>query len=180
MTVVGPFLAIFLPYVCLSFTFILKCLTGLNIDWFKSYGLRCILRPHASSANSQKTATDKWSFFPQLNVFFHKTEIQTVISRRWTSLNLNWYKSYDTKCKNTDFANVCFCTKSQKNGNGNICVLCHNFWNQLEFRPVKHLKMTVWTSVLWKMHIHMAKKARNGRKTVIYKGTFVSNQSLSK
>ena len=30
--------------------------------------------------------------------------------------------------------------------------------NQSEFRPVKHLKMTVWTSVLWKMNIHMAKK----------------------
>ena len=30
--------------------------------------------------------------------------------------------------------------------------------NQSKFRPVKHLKMTVWTSVLWKMNIHMAKK----------------------
>ena len=30
--------------------------------------------------------------------------------------------------------------------------------NQLRFRPVKHLKMTVWTSVLWKMNIQMAKK----------------------
>ena len=30
--------------------------------------------------------------------------------------------------------------------------------NQSRFRPVKHLKMTVRTSVLWKMNIHMAKK----------------------
>ena len=30
---------------------------------------------------------------------FHKTEIQTVILRGLTSLNLNWYKSYDTICK---------------------------------------------------------------------------------
>ena len=26
------------------------------------------------------------------------------------------------------------------------------------FRPVKHLKRTVWTSVLWKMNINMSKK----------------------
>ena len=30
--------------------------------------------------------------------------------------------------------------------------------DQSEFRPVKHLKMFVWTSVFWKMNIHMAKK----------------------
>ena len=30
--------------------------------------------------------------------------------------------------------------------------------NQSEFRPVRHLKMAIWTSVLWKMNIHMAKK----------------------
>ena len=39
--------------------------------------------------------------------------------------------------------------------------------------------MTVRTSVLWKMNIHMAKKmARKGLTKVIYKGTFVSKQSL--
>ena len=25
-------------------------------------------------------------------------------------------------------ANACFCTKSQKNRNGSICILCHKFW----------------------------------------------------
>ena len=40
-------------------TVILRCLTGLNLDWVKSYGIRCSLRPCASSANSQKIATDK-------------------------------------------------------------------------------------------------------------------------
>ena len=51
----------------------------------------------------------------------------------------------------------------------------------LRFKPVKHLKMTVWTPVLWKMNIHTNDKklARNGRNTVIYKGTFVSNHSLA-
>jgi hypothetical protein len=30
------------------------------------------------------------------------------------SLNLNWYKSYDTKPKNAKNTNLCFCTKSPK------------------------------------------------------------------
>ena len=114
-------------------TVILKCWTGLLLDWFKRYGLRCNLCRCASSANSQKIATDKWKiydniwpFFANYMFIFHKIEIQTVILRCLTSLNLNWYKSYDTKRKNTKNANVCFCTKLQKNGNENICVLCHN------------------------------------------------------
>ena len=77
------------------------------------------------------------------------------------SLNINWYKSYETKRKNSKNANLCFWTKLQKNGNGNISFLCHNLWtnqNLLEFRPVKYVIMTVWTSVLWKMNIHISKK----------------------
>ena len=30
--------------------------------------------------------------------------------------------------------------------------------NQIEFRPIKQIKMTVWTSVLWKISIQLAKK----------------------
>ena len=33
-----------------------------------------------------------------------------------------------------------------------------SYFQNSRFRPVKHLKMTVWTSVLWKMSIHMSKK----------------------
>jgi hypothetical protein len=40
-------------------TVILRCLMGLNLDWVKRYGLKCSLRHSASSANSQKIATDK-------------------------------------------------------------------------------------------------------------------------
>ena len=40
----------------------LRGLTGLNLDLVKSYGLRCSLRPRASSANSQKIATNKQSY----------------------------------------------------------------------------------------------------------------------
>ena len=57
---------------------------------------------------------------------FHKTEVQKVILKCLTSLNPNWFKSYDTKRKNARNANECFCTKSPKIGNGNICSLCHN------------------------------------------------------
>ena len=135
-TISGHFFAICM-FICHKTevqTVILRFLTGLNLDWFKSYSLRCSLRPCASSANSQKIATDKWSFYNHIWSFFanymcifHKTEIQTVILRCLTSLNLNWYKSCETKCKNAKNTNVCFCTKVQKNRNGNICVLCHNF-----------------------------------------------------
>ena len=105
--------------------------------------------------------TNSGHFFAICMVIFHKTEIQTVILRCLISLSLNWYKSYDTKCKNSKNTNLCFWTKLQKNGNGNISVLSHNFWtnqNLLEFRPVKHVIMTVWTSVFWKMNIHISKQ----------------------
>ena len=56
-------------------------------------------------------------FFANYMFIFHKTEIQTVILRYLTIINLNPYKSYDTKyknAKNTKNANACFCTKLQK------------------------------------------------------------------
>ena len=58
---------------------------------------------------------------------FQKTEVQMVILRSLISLNLNWYKSYDTKRKNTKNTNESFCTKSQKSEIENICILCHKF-----------------------------------------------------
>ena len=47
-------------------------------------------------------------------------------------------------------------TKSWKNGNRNIWLLCHNFWINLDL--LKHLKMTVWISVLWKISMQLVKK----------------------
>ena len=56
----------------------------------------------------KKIATDKWPFYDHILSFlanyifiFHKTEIQTVVLRCLMSLNLNWYRSYDKKHKNT-------------------------------------------------------------------------------
>ena len=83
---------------------ILRCLTGLHLDWFRHYGLRCRWRPCTCLANSQKIATDKWpfcdhiwTFFANCMFIFHKTEIQKVILKCWTSLNSKWFRSYDTK-----------------------------------------------------------------------------------
>ena len=118
---------------------ILRCLTGLNIDWFKKFCLRCKWRPRACLANFQNITTDKWTFyyhiwpfFANCMVIFHKNEIQTVILRCLRSLNLTWYNCYDTKRKNAKNAKECFCIKLQKTKNGNICILCHNLWtNQI-------------------------------------------------
>ena len=116
-------------------TVVLRCLMGLNLDWDKSYGLRCSLRPHASSANSQKITTDNSHFqtisghcFAIFMFIFHKTETQTVILRCLMSLNLNFFKSCDTKYK---YFHSCFLVILYKNTH--LCflhffVLCHNFY----------------------------------------------------
>ena len=51
---------------------ILSCLTGLNHNWFKSYGLRFSRRPRASSGNFWKIASDKWPFYDHIWPFFWK------------------------------------------------------------------------------------------------------------
>ena len=51
----------------------------------------CIISSHFSTISSQ--------FFAIYISIFHKTEVLTVILRCWTSLNHNWFKSYDTKRK---------------------------------------------------------------------------------
>ena len=71
-------------------------------------------------------------FFANYMFVFHKTEVQVVILRCLKSPKPNWYNRYDTKRKYAKNANECFCTKSPKIGNGNICSLCHNLWtNQI-------------------------------------------------
>ena len=115
-------------------TVVLRGLTDLNLDWVKSYGLRCSLRPRESSANTQKIATDRWlfldhiwPFFANYILVFYKTEIQTIILKCVMSLNLNWYKSYDKKHKNAKKAkdaNVCFCKKRPKKKEMEIFAYC--------------------------------------------------------
>jgi hypothetical protein len=64
-------------------TVILRCLMGLSLDWFKSYGLRCRWRPHACLANFQKIATDKWPFYYHIWPFF--CQLYVYLSQNWDS-----------------------------------------------------------------------------------------------
>ena len=71
-TVSGPFFAMcmFIFHKTEVQRVILICLMGLNFNWFKSYGLKCILRLNATLANSQKMATDKWPIYEHFWSFF--------------------------------------------------------------------------------------------------------------
>ena len=86
-------------------TFILMCLTCLNLIWIKSYDINHnLIWKLCFSILEEKTLKIKfqkwpfldhlWSFFGIYIDIFHKTEIQTVILRCLVCLNLNWVKSY--------------------------------------------------------------------------------------
>ena len=112
--------------------------------------------------------TNSGHFFEICMIIFHKTEVQTVIMTCLTGLNSNkfwlvqklrqkmeifpfpFFCNFVQKHKNARNANACFCTK--------YLLFVSYPLNQLEFRPIKHIKMTVWTSVLWKITIQLAKK----------------------
>ena len=85
MTISGHFFAIcmLIFHKTEVLTVILRCLTGLNLDWVKIYGLRCNFRPYASSANSQKIATDKWPFLDHIWPFFG--HLHVCLSQNWDS-----------------------------------------------------------------------------------------------
>ena len=123
---------------------------GVNLNWFKKYGLRCSERPWECSVNSKNVATDKWPFydhvwpfFTKYMVIFHKTEIQTVILRCLRSLNLNWFQSYDKYSKTQIFPFPVFCNffKKQKFEFLNFWVLCHNCFTNQDLEGPTHLKL---------------------------------------
>ena len=58
-----------------------EVLISLNLNWFKSYGLR--LRPKASSANFWKIETDKWPFYDHIWPFF--CQLYVYLSQNWGS-----------------------------------------------------------------------------------------------
>ena len=66
----------------------------------------------------------------------------------------------------TIYTNEEFLTKLEKPGNGNICILCHNFWTKIKTRtePQKdHLNL----SFVKDMHVVGDKMTRKGRKMAI-------------
>ena len=77
---------------------ILMCLMGKNLNWFKSYATKCILRPHKILAKSEihhqnlhlingPFMTISGHCCANYMKIVHWTEIQTVILRCWSSLN---------------------------------------------------------------------------------------------
>ena len=87
---------------------------------------------------------------------FHKTEVLTVILRCLSGHTYDWFKSYDTKRKYFHFFFFCDFVQKQKFASfaffAFLCFLS-SFLYQLSFTLVKHLKMTVWISVLWKINM---------------------------
>ena len=95
-------------------------------------------------------------FFAICTFIFHKTEVQTVSLRCLTVLNLNWLKSYGLRCsKKQIFKFPFFCDIVQKHKFvffvflGVASLLLY----QLRFSLIKHLKMTVWISVLCRINM---------------------------
>ena len=64
---------------------ILRCLTGLHLDWFRLYGLRCRWRPCTCLANSQKIATDKWPFYDHMWPFMIRF-IRFCLNKHWSDI----------------------------------------------------------------------------------------------
>ena len=64
-------------------TVILRCLTGLNYNWFKSYGLRCSWRSLVSLVNFWKIASDKWPILRTHLAFFWK--LHDYLWQNWDS-----------------------------------------------------------------------------------------------
>ena len=71
-------------------------------------------------------------FFAKYMFIFHKTEIQTVILRCLTSLNHNWYKSYDKKRKKCKRRKLLFLYKIAKIKEMKIFAFC-----VIIFEPIK-------------------------------------------
>ena len=94
-----------------------------STSWLvQTYGFSCRGRPCTCLANSQKIATDKWPFYDHIWPFFanyififHKTEVRTIILKCITSLNPNWFKSYDTKTQKCKKRKWVFLYKIAKN-----------------------------------------------------------------
>ena len=118
------------------------CLTSQNHNWFKSFDTKCTQRLHLILAKSEidhqnlhrvngHFTTISGHFCAKYMKIFNKTEIQKVILRCYTSLNHDWCNSYDTKHnqkKTWKNINAFFFYNTAKRGNGNICILTHNFW----------------------------------------------------
>ena len=139
-TVSGHFFAIciFIFHKTEVQTVILRCLTGLNCNWFKSYGLRCSWRLRAISVNFWKISSDKWPLYDHIWPFFRNT---------WLSLTkLRFIRSFwgagqvyiligtkvMTQNPKTQKTQICVFVQNHKKMGMEIFAFCciwgHNFW----------------------------------------------------
>ena len=65
------------------------CVVFVHRGWSPKFATRLNIRFTTTSGH----------FFANYMSIFHKTEVQTVILRCWTSLYLNWFKSYERNAK---------------------------------------------------------------------------------
>ena len=87
------------------------CLLGQNLNWFKLvYDAKCMLKPSKILAISKIDYQNlhlingnfmmiSGHFCANCMSIFQKIEIQTVILSCWTSLNHDWYNSFDSNAK---------------------------------------------------------------------------------
>ena len=117
-------------------TVILRYLMGLNLDWVKSYGLRCSKRPCECSVNSKKVATDKWPFFHQL--YFHLSQNTVVqVTIRVGTLGYDLVPGICDTCQKTSQGSYIV---SQKGISVEICGLA----TIVNFTPKKHKIGKMW------------------------------------
>ena len=134
--------------------------------------------------------TYKWQFWDIAGHFytncmkiFHKTEVPTIILRSLTCLISIGPKA---TTQNTIFSiSILFFLFTQivqnwKKGKRKILCFASLLLIQLGFRHVKHLKMIVGTSVLWKISCSWQKMTTNARKMAIHIVRFFMDQTLSK
>ena len=92
MAILWQFLAIFSPSICSSFTKLRFRRSFWGADWVcTSIGSK-VMTKNANTYIFLVLANYKYDYLS-------KTEVKTIILRWLKSLNLNWFKSYDKKCK---------------------------------------------------------------------------------
>ena len=87
-------------------------LIRVNVDWSDA---KEFINQHLGK--EIKVRSISGHFFAICLVICHKTEVQTVILRCLTSLNLNWFQRYDEKRKKAKNANLHFfdiCNRHRK------------------------------------------------------------------
>ena len=112
-----------------------------------------------------------WPFFAICMFIFHKIEVLTVILRCLTGLTYDWVKSYDPKWKYFHFFFCCDFVQKQRFSSlefFSFLYFLSKLLYQIRFRLLKHLKMTIWISVLWKINTWLAKNGQIWSKNDYY------------